>query len=117
MRRVLAACLIALAGTASCVIVDPGCGTSAGASIYVSPAVVVVAVGASVTPVATERRCDGRREDRVYPRWTLLRGADSAIVALDASTGRITGRRPGDALVSARPDDYSGDATVSVTVR
>src|SRR5439155_24086728 len=35
MRRVLAACLIALVGTASCVIVDPGCGTSAGASIYV----------------------------------------------------------------------------------
>jgi uncharacterized membrane protein len=117
MRRVLAACVLALAGSASCVIVDPGCSTSAGASIYVSPAVVIVAVGASVTPVATERRCDGRREDRVYPRWTLLRAADSSIVTLDASTGRITGRRPGDALVSARPADYSGEATVSVTVR
>ena len=38
-------------------------------------------------------------------------------VAPVSSSPRITGRRPGDALVSARPDDYSGEATVSVTVR
>jgi len=117
MRQVLVAPFIVLALSASCVIVEPTCGSGGGASIIVSPSVVIVSVGGSVTPTASERRCDGRHEERVYPHWSLVHAADSLFIALDATTGRITGRRPGQATVSAVSDQAAAESTVSVTVR
>jgi uncharacterized protein YjdB len=50
------------------------------------------------------------------PEWSLSSTADAAIVSLDPSTGRITGRRAGTATVIASSDGVEG-ASVSVTVR
>jgi hypothetical protein len=50
------------------------------------------------------------------PHWSLASTADADVVSLDASTGRITGRRVGTATVIASSDGVEG-ASVSVTVR
>ena len=115
MRRVMLAGLATLAMTSGCVIVDPSCSSSA-ASIYVSPTVVVVAVGQSFTPSASERGCDGRYRSHSSPRWSLLNAADSVFVRVNATTGEITGRRAGRATVAASSMESEGVATVDVTV-
>ena len=116
MRRALFAPVVSLAAVASsagCVIVDPGCGAG-GASILVSPTVVFVAVGQSATPKASW--CRNGHYDSFTPRWSLSSTADASIISLDAETGRITGRRAGTATVIATSDGVDG-ASVSVTVR
>jgi len=116
MRRALSssiACLAIAALPASCVIVDPGCGAG-GAAILVSPTVVFVAVGQSATPKASW--CRNGHYDPMSPQWSLASSADGDVVSLDASTGRITGRRAGTATVIASSDGVDG-ASVSVTVR
>ena len=116
MRRALFASVVsfaAAASSASCVIVDPGCGAG-GASILISPTVVFVAVGQSATPKASW--CRNGRYDPVTPQWSLASDADANVVSLDPSTGRITGRRAGTATVVATSDGLQG-ASLSVTVR
>jgi hypothetical protein len=116
MRRALSssiACLAIVALSASCVIVDPGCGAG-GAAILVSPTVVFVAVGQSAIPKASW--CRNGYYDPMSPQWSLASSADGDVVSLDASTGRITGRRVGTATVIASSDGVDG-ASVSVTVR
>jgi len=102
-----------LASTAGCVIVDPSCG-GGGASILVTPSVVFVAVGESTTPRASW--CRNGRYDNMSPEWSLSSAADGNVISLDATTGRITGRRTGTATVIATSDGVQG-ARVSVTVR
>lgn len=114
MRRILLPFVLVLAASGGCVIVDPSCSSSA-VSVHVSPTVVVVAVGQSVTPTASERWCDDRHRHS-SPRWNLVNAADSSIVALNAFTGEITGRRAGRATVAARSVESGSEATVSVTV-
>jgi len=116
MRRAFCdtiASLAIVASSASCVIVDPGCGPG-GASILISPTVVFVAVGQSATPKASW--CRNGHYDSMTPEWSLSSTADANIVSLDPSTGRITGRRVGTATVIASSDGVEG-ASVSVTVR
>jgi len=96
-----------------CVAGDVGCGDG-GLLIVVSPSVVVVAVGEAVTPTAS--LCHGGRFDVMSPKWSLGSSVDSSVIALDAATGRITGRRPGTASVIATSQGAEG-ARVSVTVR
>ena len=114
MRRFLAAsaALSAIALSSGCVIVDPSC-SSGGASIFISPSTVVVAVGATATPRASY--CRGGRYDRVSPQWSVASAADANIVSVDAETGRITGRRVGTATVIARHEGVEA-SSVSVTV-
>ena len=115
MRRAfcnIAASLALVASSASCIIVDPGCGAG-GAAILVSPAVVFVAVGQSATPSA--RWCRNGHYDPMTPQWSLGSAADGNVVSLDASTGRITGRRAGRATVIATSEGVGG-GSVSVTV-
>src|ERR1044071_5945114 len=102
-----------VASTTSCVIVDPSC-SSGGASILISPTVVVVAVGQSATPRASW--CRNGRYDNMTPRWSLGQAADANVINLDPSTGEITGRRVGQASVIATSDGIEG-ASLSVTVR
>ena len=101
-----------VASSASCVIVDPGCGVG-GASILVSPTVVIVAVGQSATPSASW--CRNGHYDPVSPQWSLGSAADANVIGLDATSGRITGRRTGTATVIATSQGVTG-ASVSVTV-
>lgn len=115
MQRVLAAALLLL-GTAGCVIVgDPTCGSSA--SVVVAPGVVVVSVGQSFTPSGSDSWCDGGHQSHGSPNWTLSGPGDSAFVALDRTTGRITGLRTGVATVVARSDHSSATSSIVVTVR
>jgi len=102
-----------VASFTSCVIVDPSC-SSGGASIFISPSVVFVAVGQSTTPRASWCR-NGRYGDG-SPRWSLGSTADANIINLDTSTGEITGRRAGTARVVATSEGVQG-GSVSVTVR
>ena len=114
MRGMLvASCLLLLAATASCVIVDPACSNQGGATILVSPTVVLISVGEQVTPSAT-RGCYGSHRDPTYPHWSLANIADTAIVRLDASSGRITGRRSGQAVVVAQSENATASITVNV---
>ena len=115
MRRLMLTSLVLCATSAGCVIVDPSCGSS-GAAVYVSPTVVVIAVGQSVTPTADERVCDGRYHSHSSPRWSLVNASDSAYVSLNAATGEITGRRSGRATVQASSMESQSSATVAVTV-
>ena len=116
MRRALtvSAALAALvAATSGCVIVDPSC-SGGGASIVVTPSVVVVSVGQTTRPSASW--CRGGRYDRVSPSWSLGATADANIINVDAATGAITGRRTGRASVVATYEGVEG-ARVEVTVQ
>src|ERR671912_583598 len=116
MRRALGtfAALSALAWSAAgCVIVDPSCSGSGGASILVTPSVVVVAVGQSRTPRASW--CRGGRHDSLSPEWSLGQAADANVISVDAVTGVITGRRAGKASVIATYEGVEG-VRVPVTV-
>ena len=116
MRRALkvSAALSVLAVVSSgCVIVDPSCSGSGGASIFISPSVVVVAVGQTTRPSASW--CRGGRYDRVSPQWSLGSAADANIINIDTVTGAITGKRVGKASVVAKYEGVEG-ARASVTV-
>lgn len=115
MHRLFAAALLVFA-VSSCVIVgDPTC--SGSASVVVAPGIVVVSVGESFTPNGTESWCDRGHQSYGSPNWTLSQASDADIVALEPSTGRITGRRAGTATVVARSTHSSATSTVVVTVR
>lgn len=116
MRRPLVASVtlsLALASATGCVIVDPSCG-GGGASILITPSVVVVAVGETQTPRA--RWCRNGHYDDLSPNWRLADAADGTVISLDPATGRITGKRAGTATVIAT---YAGavGTSVQVTVR
>jgi len=115
MRRSLLASVVsstlALA-SAGCVIVDPAC-SSAGASIFISPSTVIVAVGQTATPRASW--CRGGHYDRVSPKWSLGQAADANVISVNATTGEITGRRAGRASVIATYEGAEG-SRVEVTV-
>lgn len=115
MRRAFCTVIASLglvASSASCVIVDPGCGVG-GTSILISPTVVFVAVGQSATPRASW--CRNGHYDPMSPEWSLGSAADANVIGLDPTTGRITGRRAGTATVIATSQGVGG-ASVSVTV-
>jgi hypothetical protein len=116
MRRFLSAsaalCSI-VASASGCVIVDPSCNSGGGASILISPSVVFVSVGQSSTPRASW--CRSGRYDNVSPEWSLGQAADANIISLDPTTGRITGKRAGQATVIATYAGAQG-SSVSVTV-
>jgi hypothetical protein len=115
MRPFLVASVTLLSSTTTCVIVDPSCGGGGGATILISPSVVVIAVGQSTTPKA--RWCHGGRYDDVSPRWSLGQTADANVISLDPVTGRITGKRAGQATVIATYAGADGGSSVQVTVR
>jgi hypothetical protein len=117
MRRSIIALLVSFSTLGAyfrCVVGDVGCGDGGGLLVVVSPSVVVVAVGGSVTPTAS--LCHGGRFDVISPTWSFGAKADSSVIALDAATGRITGRRSGTASVIATSQGAEG-ARISVTVR
>ena len=101
------------AATSGCVIVDPSC-SGGGASIVVTPSVVVVSVGQTTRPSASW--CRGGRYDRVSPTWSLGAAADANIITVDAATGAITGKRAGKASVVATYEGVEG-SRVEVTVQ
>ena len=116
MRRSLLALAVSFTTLGSyfrCVAGDLSC-SNGGLLVVVSPSVVVVGVGESVTPTAS--LCHDGRFDVVSPNWSLGSSIDSSVIALDAATGRITGRWPGAASVIATSNGAEG-ARVSVTVR
>ena len=114
MRRFAAVSLLALVPTTSCVVVGPSCPTGA-AAVVVTPSTVVVAVGSSVTPSATW--CHRGNHEQVYPRWSVSRSEESAVIDVDPASGRITGKRAGQATVVVSYGPASGDSRVPVTVR
>ena len=99
--------------SSGCIIVDPSCSGSSGTSIFISPSVVVVAVGQTTRPSASW--CRGGRYDRVSPQWSLGSAADGNLISVDASTGVITGKRAGKASVIATYEGVEG-SRVPVTV-
>lgn len=115
MQRVIIAALL-LAAASGCVIVgDPTCGAG-GVTLVVTPGVVVVSVGQSVTPNGSDSWCDSGHQSHGSPSWMLSQVADSAFIALDVTTGRITGRRAGAATVVARSPHTGATSTIRVTV-
>ena len=116
MRRSLCVSLASFTlalSSAGCVLVDPSC-SGGGASIFISPSVVVVAVGQTATPRASW--CRGGHYDRVSPQWSLGQAADANVISVNATTGEITGRRPGRASVIATYEGAEG-SRVEVTVQ
>ena len=116
MQRLLAAALLVFAMSGCVIVGDPTC-SSGGASIVVAPGVVVVSVGESFTPNGPDSWCDGGHQSYGSPSWSLSKAADSDVIALDPSTGRITGRRTGVATVVARSEHTGATSTIVVTVR
>jgi hypothetical protein len=116
MQRVLAAALLVLAVSGCVIVGDPTC-SDGGASVVVAPGVVVVSVGQSYTPNGSDSWCDGGHQAHGSPSWSLSQPSDGDVIALDSSTGRITGRRAGVATVIARSDHTGATSTIVVTVR
>lgn len=115
MQRILPAALL-LVSVGGCVIVgDPAC-TGGGASIVVTPGLVIVAIGQSMTPTANDSWCDNGHQAHGSPSWSLANPADSTVVSVDATTGRITGLRIGQAAVIARSAS-GATTTIAVSVR
>ena len=117
MRRFLAASAafsMIVVSAGGCVIVDPSSCGGDGASILISPTVVYVSVGESRTPKASWCR-DGRYDD-LSPRWSLGSSADANVISLDPVTGRVTGKRAGQATVVATYAGAEGPS-FQVTVR
>ena len=116
MQRLLAAALLIFAVSGCVIVGDPTC-TGGGASVVVAPGVVVVSVGESFTPNGSDSWCDGGRQAYGSPSWSLSKPGDSNVIALDPSTGRITGRSAGVATVVARSEHTGATSTIVVTVR
>ena len=116
MQRLLAAALLVFAVSGCVIVGDPTC-NGGGASVIVAPGVVVVSVGESYTPNGRDSWCDAGHQAHGSPSWSLSKPSDSDVIALDASTGRVTGRRTGVATVVARSDHTGATSTLVVTVR
>lgn len=116
MQRLLAAALLLFAVSGCVIVGDPTC-SGGGASIVVAPGVVVVSVGESFTPNGSESWCDSGHQAHGSPSWSLSQATDGDVIALDASTGRITGRRTGVATVVAKSEHTGATSTILVTVR
>jgi hypothetical protein len=116
MQRFVLAALL-LVGASGCVIVgDPTCGGSS-ASLIVAPGVVVVSVGQSFTPNGSESWCEGGHQAQGSPSWSLGQPSDAAVIALDATTGRVTGLKSGVATVIAKSAHSDATSAILVTVR
>lgn len=116
MQRLCLAALLAVVVSGCVIVGDPTCSGSS-ASVVVAPGVVVVAVGESFTPNGSDRWCDGGHQSYGSPSWSLSQASDADVIALDASTGRITGRRTGTATVIARSEHTGDTSSIIVTVR
>lgn len=116
MQRVLAVALLLFAVSGCVIVGDPTC-SGGGAAVVVTPGVVVVAVGQSFTPNASDQWCDGGHQSYGSPSWSLSHPADSVYVSLDATTGRITGLRSGIATIMARSDHSGATSSIQVMVR
>jgi hypothetical protein len=115
MQRVLPAALLLFAVSGCIIVGDPTCG-GGGAAVVVTPGVIVVAVGESFTPNASDSWCDGGHQSHGSPSWSLAHAGDASIVSLDASTGRVTGLRTGVVTVVARSDHSGATSSIQVTV-
>ena len=116
MQRLLAAALLVFAVSGCVFVGDPTC-NGGGASIVVAPGVVVVSVGESFTPNGSDSWCESGHQAHSSPSWSLSQPNDGSVIALDASTGRITGRRTGVATVVASSGHSGATSTIVVTVR
>jgi len=116
MQRLLAAVLLVFAVSGCVIVGDPTC-SDGGATVVVAPGVVVVSVGESFTPNGSDSWCDNGHQSYGSPSWSLSQPSDADVIALDAATGRITGRRTGVATVVARSEHTGATSTLVVTVR
>jgi hypothetical protein len=116
MQRLLAAALLLFAMSGCVIVGDPTC-RGGGASVVVAPGIVVVSVGESFTPDGNDSWCDGGHQSHGSPNWSLSGPSDGDVIALDAATGRITGRRTGVATVIARSEHSGATSSILVTVR
>jgi hypothetical protein len=112
MRRWLSASAFLLALSSGCLIVEPSCSTSGGATIIVSPSVIVVSVGESSRSHASW--CSNGRYNDLAPAWSLGQPADADVIDLDRQTGQVTGRRAGTATLVAT---WSGAEAARVQVQ
>ncbi|MDJ0355991.1 Ig-like domain-containing protein [Paenarthrobacter sp. PH39-S1] len=78
-------------------------------AVTVNPAAVTVPVGGTQQLTAAGSFSDGSTKP-LAPAW---RSADAGIVEVD-STGKVTARAPGSALITASQDGIEGNATASV---
>lgn len=83
-------------------------------TLRVNPTHITISVGESFTPSVAAETCGRSRSVRTDIRWST---ANAAVAAIDAQSGRTTGRRPG--LTAIEGDDQSrfGVAPLIVTVR
>ena len=116
MQRLFPAALL-LVAVSGCVIVgDPTC-SGGSASLIVAPGVVVVSVGQSFTPNGSDSWCDGGHQAQGSPSWSLSQPSDGNVIALEASTGRITGLKAGVATVVATSAHSGATSAIVVTVK
>jgi Bacterial Ig-like domain (group 2) len=109
MRRLLV--VLPCAVLASCVGLGD-CTDELGISI--KPTASTLAVGQTVSPTVRLSSCGGREHFTDAFTW---RTADSAVVAVDSLSGRISARAPGVAHVEVRGARYGQLGEVVVTVR
>jgi hypothetical protein len=106
MRLSLLTCLCGLAVSGCGALLSGDCTDELG--INLSPTENTVSVGQSFTPSIELTTCGGRK--RWHPAVVWLT-PDTAIVRVDSIAGRITGRSPGAAHVTAVEHASNGDFT------
>jgi hypothetical protein len=82
--------------------------------IDLQPRERTISVGERFRGQVTLLGCGGRERLQDVITW---RAADTAIVAVDAGTGQITGRAPGTTSVEVHGRTYGSLGAITVTVR
>jgi uncharacterized protein YjdB len=110
-----AAAALSLAGASGCRTPFTACTLEL--RVEVSPAEKTIRVGESFQARAEGVSCGGRDRSPYAVDW---RTADTGVVSVDATTGRVTGLAPGTATVTAHEPTVSADwslGSVRVTVQ
>jgi uncharacterized protein YjdB len=104
MRLPLLVCFCGLAASGCGAILAGDCTDELGVNL--SPSEKTVSVGQSFTPSLELTTCGGRK--RWHPTVVWLT-PDTTVVCVDSIGGRITGRAPGSAHVTAVEHASNGD--------
>ena len=104
---------LAAGSVASCDLVGPGRACTRELRVELRPPEQTITVGQTFTATVDLSSCGGRERLSDSFAWEAQ---EPAIVEVDAATGRITGKAPGETMVEVSGRKYGRVGAVRVTV-
>lgn len=96
---------------------DPCSSFGVSTLVLVNAGDLTLGVGESVHLTATDSWCSDRHQAPANVHWSLARAQDASVLSLNATTGDVTARAPGTAVISGKSDRTGATITVTLTVR